>query len=89
MVWIKQKGGECHRWVCSNCGTLLMRAVDREPLPSRCDACGEFATDAVAGTPSVTASAVPPPSTREALEVGAGGAVDGEESAGADDPGRP
>ena len=90
MVWIKQYGGVGCRWVCSHCGTLLVRAVDKEPLPSRCDACGEFATDAVdavptEGTPSVTACAVPPPSVREALEAGVGGAVYGEESAGADD----
>ena len=87
MVWIKQEDGGWPRWVCSHCRTMLVRAVDKEPLPSRCDACGEYATDAVEGTPSVTASAVTPPSVREALEVGAGGATDGEESAGADDPG--
>ena len=63
MVWIKQKDDGWPRWVCSCCGTLLIRAVDKEPLPSRCDACGEFATDAV-DNPPVSASAEPVPFTQ-------------------------
>ena len=59
MVWIKQEDGGWPRWVCSHCGTLLVRAVDKEPLPSRCDACGEYATDAVDATTPPPLS--PPP----------------------------
>ncbi len=41
MKWVKQEGGEWHRWVCSRCGTLLVRVHDDHPLPEKCPACGE------------------------------------------------
>ena len=40
MVWVKQKGGEGHRWVCSQCGSLLIRVQNDQPLPEKCTACG-------------------------------------------------
>ena len=52
MEWIKQDGSGYHRWVCSHCGTLLIRVSDEHPLPKKCVACGEE-EDPIKGDPPI------------------------------------
>lgn len=52
MEWIKQDGSGYHRWVCSHCGTLLIRVSDEHPLPKKCVACGKE-EDPIKGDPPI------------------------------------